>query len=428
MSFITATQANAIKPNSKPIAHGVKGLYLHPTTSKGHGKWILRFTSPTTSKRRDMGLGSYPEISIADAGTLGRNARALIEVGKDPIEERNSEREHKRLALAIATWTFEKAARQVHTELKPSWKNKKHSAQWISTLETYVFPTLGTKQLDTITPKDVAEVLRPIWLEKAETASRTKQRIHAVMAWAWAHGYVSGNPVDVIDRILPKQPEKRARTEHQPAMPWAIIPAFFKEVLRERPKSDSTKSLLEFLILTASRSGEVRGMQWNEIDFVEKIWTIPANRMKAKRTHRVPLSDRAIEILEKQRKDLKLDSESRNQDKPLSGLVFPSPRRLMLSDMCITALLRRAKAESSTPERTATAHGFRSSFRDWASEHGYSHDLAERALAHSVKNLVEAAYHRTDLLEQRRPMMQAWADYLHSIAAIKNKLVRLKAA
>jgi len=203
----------------------------------------------------------------------------------------------------------------------------------------------------------------------------------------------------VVHHLLPQQPGKAIRTEHQPAMPWREIPKFVTNRLRGTDRHGQTRAILELLILTATRSGEIRGMCWREVDLDTLTWTIPAERMKAQQMHRVPLSKRALKILETQRGQHKI-------------LVFPSPRdQVVLSDMVLTSFLRRVKAISDTPGRVATAHGFRSSFRDWCSEHGYPRDLAERALAHTISNKVEAAYHRTDLLEQRRPMMEAWAEY-----------------
>jgi integrase len=392
---LTDRQAKTLQPGDKPVFEGkVTGLMLTP--GKTGSKWTLRFTSPVTGKRRDAGLGVYPEVSIADAREKALAMRRLIDAGKDPIDERG--REQEAASIAAAALTFEKAARQVHEELKPGWKNGKHAAQWINTLETYVFPKIGTKKLDAVTPADCAEVLRPIWLEKAETASRTRQRMNTVMQWAWAHRHITANPVSVVDHILPKQ---NAKKEHQPAMPWRDVPAFVKKHVAGFEQGDSTRAALLLLILTATRSGEVRGATWDEFDLNAAVWTIPGERMKAKELHRVPLSSAALALVKALKKH-----------KQHETLVFPSPREKVLSDMTLTALLRRVKAKSDTPGRVATAHGFRSSFRDWASEQGYARDLAERALAHTVANKVEAAYHRTDLLEQRRPLMEAWARHV----------------
>lgn len=397
MALLTDTKARNIKDGNKPIPHGgITGLTLHPSSTKGHGKWVFRYVSPMTGKRRNAGLGSYPAVSIAEVGKLALLMREQLTSGKDPLEVKTIKEN------AIVVPTVEEAVRILHAELLPGWKNKKHGQQWISTLEQYILPKIGSIKLHEITPAHVANALREIWLSKPETASRVKQRIHSVFSWGWAHGHCTSNPVDVVNHLLAQQPSKTARTIHQPAMPWRDIPVFVDKYLRTTNYQEVTRPMMEFLILTAGRSGEVRGALWSEIDFKTKIWTISAERMKANLMHRVPLSTRAIEILHAQQ-DLH------------ESLVFPSPRdRVELSDMVLTAFLRRVKAKSDHPTRVATAHGFRSSFRDWCSEHDYPRDLAERALAHTVQNKVEAAYHRTDLLEQRRAMMQAWSDFVRS--------------
>lgn len=393
MAVITDTKARNLKPEDKPIPHGiVTGLALHPSSKRGKGKWVLRFVSPQTQKRRNAGLGIYPEVSIAEAGKLANAMREQIATGIDPLELLHAEK--------IVIPSFESAARKVHTELLPGWKNDKHGHQWLTTLEKHVFPFIGSVLLSNITAANVATVLRPLWLSRSETARRTKQRIHTVMAWGWAHGYCSANPVDVVSHLLPQQTSASLRRIHQPAMPWKNIPLFIATHLDRKEKYDVSRAILTFVILTACRSGEARAMRWSEVDLQRRIWTIPADKMKAGVQHRVPLSNQAMTVLNTMRwlhKDL----------------VFPSPRKqIVLSDMALTSLLRRVEAESDVPGRVATAHGFRSSFRDWCSEHGYPRDLAERALAHTVQNKVEAAYHRTDLLEQRRPMMQAWGDFV----------------
>ena len=411
MAILTDTKARNIKPDTPQLAHGaVTGLILIPKKTKGQGKWVLRFVSPISGKRRNAGLGSYPEISIAEAGKLGMSMREQLAAGHDPLEQK------KDPANAPKIPDFQSAALTVHAELLPGWKNMKHGQQWINTVTEYATPVIGSILLNEIQPRHIADVLRPIWLSKAETASRLKQRLHAVMAWGWAHGHCVANPVDVVSHLLPQQPGKAARTEHQPAMPWRDIPNFIVKHLRGPEQHDVTRRMLELLILTAVRSGEIRGMRWSEVDLDKAIWTIPAERMKAKQAHRVPLSVRALEILKQIKGDLEgsVFPSSRDKVHQIEGgreeLVFPSPRdKVMLSDMVLTAFLRRVKAASDTPGRVATAHGFRSSFRDWCSEMGHPRDLAERALAHTVSNKVEAAYHRTDLLDQRRPMMEAWS-------------------
>ena len=195
--------------------------------------------------------------------------------------------------------TVEIAARQVHQQLLPGWRNPKHGKQWISTLEQYAFPIIGRQPINTITPVHIASVLQPIWLEIPETATRVKQRLHAVMAWAWAHSFCQANPVDVVDKLLPLQPSKAIRTQHQPAMDWRILPEFYREHLANAECFDVSRALLSFVILTACRSGEARSMRWEELDLDAAIWTIPADRMKTQVTHRVPLSVQAITVLEK---------------------------------------------------------------------------------------------------------------------------------
>lgn len=353
-----------------------------------------------------MGLGTYPETGIAAARVKATAARQCLQHGKDPIKER---KDSKSAVLAhAAVLTFKQAARQVHEDRKAGWKNPKHAAQWLKTLENYVFPKIGSRKVDDLKPADFADALRPIWLKKAETGSRVKQRCHAVMKWCWAQGLVGANPVDVVDLLLPKQPSKSVRVQHQPSLPWRDIPAFYSDILKS-DQPNVTRALLEFVILTAARSGEARGMCWDEVDLTTMVWTVPADRMKTKKIHRVPLSPRAVEILERQR-----------ELHPHSQVVFPALRGKPLSDMVLTKFLRDHNVQSSQPGRTATAHGFRSSFRDWVSENDYPHDWAERALAHTIKNQTVAAYHRTDLLEQRRKMMDAWASHVCGLDAEVN--------
>jgi len=393
------TTARSIKPEDKPIADGtVNGLRLHPTKSKGRGQWKMRFVSPVTGKRRDIGFGIYPEVSIQQARKLAVDAREIIASGLDPINERKRlTTEAKQAQQAL---TFEQAASQVHETLKEGWKNAKHRQQWINTLATYVFPVFGAKAIPDITVNDVAEALKPIWLHKAETATRTKQRVHQVMEWCCAKGLRVGNPVDGVKHLLPKQASAAARVQHHPAMPWRIIPEFVNDKLISSPKV--SPMLLLFVIITAVRSGEARHAKWQEIDLKNNIWTIPADRMKTGVIHRVPLSEQAIQLLQQ------IKQNDQNKE-----LVFPSPNTgAVLTDMALTSILRKANAKSDTADRVATAHGFRSSFRDWASEHQYPEHLAESALAHQIKNSVVRAYHRTDLLEQRRTMMQDWADFV----------------
>lgn len=401
--MLTETRARRIKPTDKPLADGtVVGLRLLPGTLNGRGKWQLRFTSPETGARRDMGFGGYPDVSILSARERASEARKQIAAGIDPIEE--AQRQEDEAACAVRIPTFEEAAKSVFEEHKANWSNGKHVDQWINTLTTYAFPLVGQRKVDTLKSADFADVLRPIWSVKAETARRVKQRCHAVMKWCWGKEYVQGNPLDMVDMLLPKQSASVRAAVHYPAMPWRILPQFMQEIVRAG--DDVTRHLLEFTILTAARSGEARGMVWDEVDLSTSTWIVPAHRMKAKAVHRVPLSSRAVELLKKRR------ALARHPE-----LVFPSPRGSVLTDMALTKFLRTHKAVSDVPGRVATAHGFRSSFRDWASETGVARDVAERALAHTIRNAVEAAYHRTDLLEQRRSVMEAWTAHVTGSAA-----------
>jgi integrase len=395
--MLTDVKARRIKPDDKPITDGsVRGLYLFPGKSSGRGKWIFRFKSPMTGKRRDKGLGTYPTVSVKDARDVALGARKQLEDGLDPIEELKRIHESEQRELSVPT--FQEAAQQVYEDLKAGFKNTKHRAQWINTLKQYVFPHIGSVQVTRLTPADFAAALKPIWLEKPETASRVKQRCDVVMNWSTAHGFIIASPVGVVSQLLPKQPGKRERVENQPAVPWRDVPAVVRDVLRDGLQTQ-TKRMLEVLILTAARSGEVRMMEWAELDLEKGVWALPAQRMKAKVMHRVPLSPYLVGLF----KELK-----ENANLAATPLVFPSRKNTPVSDMTLTKCLRDHSVASDTPGRTAAAHGFRSSFRDWASENGYPRDLAERALAHTIKNATEAAYHRTDLLDQRRDMMLVW--------------------
>lgn len=294
MAHLTDLRARRIAPGDKPVADGmITGLRLEPGTERGRAKWILRFVSPVTGKRRDLGLGVFPEVGIVEARSAGMIARQLIAAGKDPIDERGATRMARK--AEVEALTFEQAARQVHEEQRPGWKNPKHADQWVNSLRDHVFPAIGSRKVADLTVNDFADALRPIWLAMPETASRVRQRCHTVMRWCQAHRFVAGNPVDVVGHLLPQQPSARERVTHQPAMPWRDVPAF-AETLRAGPHN-VTRALLEFLILTAVRSGEARGAMWDEIDLDTQVWTVPAGRMKAKIAHRVPLSDRAVEIV-----------------------------------------------------------------------------------------------------------------------------------
>jgi len=383
VGLITDRKAKSIRPDDKPFATGVTGLWLHAGSKPGYGRWIFRYVSPVTGKRRDMGMGPYPDVPVKSALERARIAREQMAAGTDPIAARDNAR---------AIPTFEQAARKQWAVISPSFRNDKHRAQWISSLEQHAFPAIGNVRVDKLTAADFAGFLNDLTQKVPETAKRVKMRCSVIMAACRANGLISANPLDDIAALLAS--DKRI-VAHQPAMPWQMVPAFVKEHLAG---AGGAKAALLFCILTAARSGEGRGATWDEIDFDNRLWIIPANRMKAAREHRVPLSEPALAIL--------------HTPARLNEIVFPALRGGQLSDMALTAILRKAKAPSDTPGRVATVHGFRSSFRNWCADNGVDSDTAERALAHTISNRVQAAYERSDRLEARRDVMQKWGGYV----------------
>lgn len=333
-------------------------------------------------RRHDLGLGAYPDVTLAMARLKATDARRLILDGDDPIAKRRQAQPK----------TFKDAALELIESKRSGWKNAKHAAQWTSTLEAYVFPTLGPMQVTKIATADVVGALKPIWSQKPETANRVRQRIEAVLDYASALGIREGdNPArwrGHLDNLLPKPTKVRA-VQHHPALPHADISEFM-DALSTR-KGVSARALT-FTILTAARSGETRGMTWAEVDLDNGVWTIPAQRMKAAKEHRVPLTLTAIAQLGERGAD--------------TDLVFGSETKAgkPISDMSMTALLRRMEYDN------ITVHGFRSTFRDWAGETtSFPREVIEAALAHGIKDKAEAAYARSDLFDKRRDLMQAWS-------------------
>lgn len=360
------------------------GLYLE-LTGQNKGNWQLRTT--VNGRRREIGLGSLALVSLKEARDAAFELRRDIQRGIDPVAER------KRRKLEILT--FKAAALRVHAEQKASWKNGKHQDQWITTFENYAFPLLGNRLVNDIEGPLIREVLLPIWLTKPETARRVKQRIGVVLDWAYASGMrPTEAPMRSVSRVLPRQPKKDG---HFAAMPYDAVPSFLVHL---HSRLSVPRLALEFLILTAARSGEVRGAKWDEIDLEAKLWTIPASRMKVGKEHVVPLSAAAIDVLER----------ARQFHSPCSNLLFPGRDvRRPLSDMTLIKILRYA-------ELPYTVHGFRSAFRDWAAEQtSYPGEVAEAALAHSVANKVEAAYRRTNYLDKRREMMADWVTFCTTV-------------
>jgi integrase len=372
--------------NASTGRHGDgRGLYLVVSDTRSR-KWVLRVQ--VNSKRRDIGLGSASSVSLADAREAAEDMRRAIRAGDDPVAER------RRLKQALPTFT--EVAVMVHKENLPAWKNKKHAAQWITTLETHVFPHIGDISIDKIDSSMIRDVLIGIWLTIPETARRVRQRIGAVLDFAHAKGWRNTEaPLRSVTRGLPKQPTSK---KHFAAMPWQDVPDFIHNMEDVLTAGMNVRLAIEFTILTAARSGEVRGATWSEFDLDDRSWQIPADRMKAGRAHRVPLSDRAVEILN--------TMASYRQSVEPSAYVFEGQKAgRPLSDMTLTMPLRRA-------ELGITIHGFRSTFRDWCSDASVApREVAEACLAHSVRNSVEAAYARTDHFDKRRVVMEQWASY-----------------
>ena len=373
---------------------GVSGLHLQ---NRGDSSaWVLRVT--IGNRRRDVGLGGYPDVPLAMARDKARGVRAKIEQGIDPIAERKEFR-----TVLVGALTFDEAAKRLIAAKSPEWKNAKHATQWKATLDTYASPIIGKMPVDKIELRHVVDVLTPIWHTKTETASRVRSRMEAVLSWATASGHRSGdNPArwaGNLDAGILAKPSKIRKVKHHAALPIDDLPGFVADL---RQREGIAARALEFAILTAARSGEVRGAVWAEIDMDAKTWTVPGERMKAEKEHVVPLTPKAMALLKALPRFAGTD------------LVFPSPTGKMLSDMTLSAVMRRMEVD-------AVPHGFRSTFRDWASERtNYPRDVAEMALAHTIGDKVEAAYRRGDLLAKRTKMMADWAKFIEKEPATDN--------
>ena len=358
-------------------------LLVSPT---GARSWMMRAT--IGGKRRDFGLGSLKVLTLAEAREKAHELRRQLAQGIDPAAEK------KKVVDPVPN--FRNAAHRLHAEHKASWKNGKHQAQWISTLETYAFPLLGELPVDQIEGPLIRDALAPIWVTKPETARRVRQRIGAVLDWSYVKGYrKSEAPMRSLSKGLPRQPRKDG---HFAAMPYTAVPSF---IARLRERVSVGRVALEALILTAARSGEIRGATWHEVDLDAGLWSLPAERMKMARPHHVPLSPQAIEAFER----------AKAFTAPCTDLVFPGQSLVRpISDMTLMKVMRDF-------ELPYTVHGFRSAFRDWvAEETNYPGEVAEAALAHAIPNKVEAAYRRTDFLEKRRALMRDWATFCTSSA------------
>ena len=378
---LSATRVKALR-NPGRYSDG-DGLHLF-LKKNGRKSWVQRIT--VDGRRRDVGLGGYPTISLAQARKRATDNREAVGNGRDPVADK------RRPSMP----TFSEAAHTVHEANKPRWRNGSHTSAWIQTLERHAFPKIGNMHIDTISRTDVLDVLTPIWSTRPETARRVRQRMRTIFKWAMANELIETNPAgEAIEGALPSMPKVKA---HLRALPYQEVGSALKTVDASQT-SLAAKRCLKFLVLTAARSGEARGANWEEIDLKGATWTLPGSRMKAGLEHRVPLSDQILDVLMLARE---LEDGS--------GLCFPSPLRpgRMLSDMTMTNILRK----SGLADR-ATVHGFRTSFKTWTMEQTDTPwAVGEAALAHQLGGSVEQAYARTDLFDRRRTLMKQWADYL----------------
>ena len=410
MARIGKLTAVAITKERGPaVLHDGGGLYLRVSAS-GAKAWVFRYQ--LNGRRRDMGLGAFPAISLAGAREKAAAYRKQRTEGIDPIAVKVAQQQVMRLAGR----TFRQVAEDLVQSKQAGWRNAAHRQQWNYTLATYAYPILGDVLVGSVNTAMVMQVLTPIWTGKTETANRLRGRIEAVLDAAKAHGYREGeNPArwrGHLDALLPK-PSKVRRVEHHHALPYAEMPAFMAEL---QSRENMSARALGFTILTAARSGEALGARWGEINLAERIWTVPPERMKVGREHRVPLSDAAVAVLQ-----AVLPIASTRDGKPdPAAPVFPGIRHAIpLSRLVMVALLRRMG-------RSEAVHGFRSAFSDWAAERtAYPREVVEMALAHAIENRVEAAYRRGDLLDQRRKVLEAYARFALSPPAAGGKVVTI---
>lgn len=381
MAFLKTAQVKNAKSGKH---HDGQGLYL--VVTERSKKWVQRGT--INGKRREYGLGAASDVGLAEVRETASRYRRMIKDGIDPaIERKRVQAEQLAQEQEVETPTFREVAFEVHKEHSPTWKNQKAIKEWLSSIERYVFPAIGDLPVDEVTGPMVRDILAEIWLTKPDTARKIRQRLGIILDVAHGKGYRDHEaPRRSFVAGLPKQP----KGEHFSAMPWGEVPDFIAHMPERLGASASVLRAIEFVILTAARSGEVRKASWSEIDLDKKVWTRPAAHMKAGIEHNIPLSSRAIELL----------------GEPGDGLIFPSRKSgRALSDMTLSMPLRRADVGY-------TMHGFRSSFRDWCGEATSTpREVAEACLAHAVGSTVERAYARSDLLEKRRAVMDQWASF-----------------
>src|SRR5216684_2424593 len=407
------TAVEVTKAKGPAVLHDGGGLYLRIAAPRevrgvevpGAKSWVFRFQ--LDGKRRDMGLGPFPDISLAEARAKATEHRKQRHEGIDPLDAKAAQRQAQRVSDANSR-TFRECAVEFIEKNRVGWRNAKHAAQWGSTLETYVYPVIGDLAVQGVDVGLVLQAIEPIWTAKPETASRVRGRIESILDWATARGYREGeNPArwrGHLEYLLPAR-SKVSRVEHLAALPYAEIGTFMTEL---RQQQGVAARALEFAILTAARTGEVLGARWDEINIADRVWTVPAERMKTGKEHRVPLSDAATVIIEEM-------AEVRRGDH-----VFPGTARALAHSRLRDLLLRVGRAD-------LTVHGFRSTFRDWAAERtAFPAEVAEMALGHTVGDKVEAAYRRGDLLQKRRQLMDAWAKHCATVQAAGGNVVTMQ--
>ena len=414
---LSALAVSRLKTDGRHPVGGVDGLYLR--VAGNSRAWVARLSVGTRldkrgqlqNHRRDIGLGSYPEISLAEAREKATEMRKQIRNGTDPIEQKKQARQARILEIAHSK-TFRDCAEVILERKATELKNAKHLAQWRATLETYAYPLIGDRIVRTLTKADIVVVLEPIWRTKYETADRLRGRIETILDYAKACEYREGdNPAAWKGMLEPILGKVKHEVRAQPSLPYQEIGVFMDKL---RQRNGSAAQALEFVILTAARSGEVLGATWSEIDFTKKIWVIPKERMKAGKEHRIPLSETALKLLATIPRMVSSD------------YIFQAPRGGTLSDMALTTLIRRMHTTAvdaggqgfidPKQNRVATPHGFRSTFRDWAAdETHHPREVCEHALAHQLPDKTEAAYLRSEFLAKRTLLMADWASYCDKI-------------
>lgn len=404
---LTAAEVRRLTEPGTYAVGGCSGLMLVVKAS-GARSWILR--ARVGNRRRDFGLGGFPTVSLGEARADARALRKKLAEGIDPVAERQAARA-AHVAAQAKRLTFREASEQYHQDKAGEFRSVKHRNDWLSSLERHAFPHLGELAVADVELPHVLEVLTPIWATKTETATRVRQRLESVLSWATVRGYRQGdNPArwaGCLDTVLAKPAKLGKGKRHQPALPWQRVPEFMADL---RTREGIGARALEFAILTAARSGEVRGVTWDEIDLTAKVWTIPGDRMKAGKPHRVPLCPDAVALLE---------SLPRMEGQ---ALVFPAMRGGKISDVTILATVKRMNASKlkemgeqytdPADGRPVVPHGFRSAFKDWArSRSAFPDEVSELALAHVNSDATRAAYARDELMPQRTKLMKAWGTF-----------------